>query len=143
MAREAAIRIIAENADETDIFVSTTGKASRELFEIRKASGQGHAQDFLTVSSMGHASMIALGIALEKRDRRVWCIDGDGSMVMHLGNALLAARCQCGNLVHVVMNNGAHESGGRNACGKGEADFAQLPNRSVTVFTGVRRMNRG
>ncbi len=126
MAREAAIRIIAENADETDIFVSTTGKASRELFEIRKASGQGHAQDFLTVGSMGHASMIALGIALEKRDRRVWCIDGDGSMVMHLGNALLAARCQCGNLVHVVMNNGAHESVGGMPVAKGETDFCAV-----------------
>jgi len=126
MAREAAIRIIAENADETDIFVSTTGKASRELFEIRKASGQGHAQDFLTVGSMGHASMIALGIALEKRDRRVWCIDGDGSMVMHLGNALLAARCQCGNLVHVVMNNGAHESVGGMPVAMGETDFCAV-----------------
>ena len=91
MPRETAIRIIAENADMEDVFVSTTGKASRELFEIREAQGEGHSRDFLTVGSMGHASMIALGIAMEKPETRVWCIDGDGAMVMHLGNALVAA----------------------------------------------------
>ena len=60
-----------------------------------KRRGKPHARDFLTVGSMGHASMIALGIALEKPDRRVWCIDGDGAMVMHLGNALVAATQKC------------------------------------------------
>jgi phosphonopyruvate decarboxylase len=126
MPREKAIRIIAENADEADVFVSTTGKASRELFEIREAQGLGHERDFLTVGSMGHASMIALGLALEKRDTRVWCLDGDGAMVMHLGSALIAAQAKCGNLVHVVLNNGAHESVGGMPVAMGEADFSVI-----------------
>lgn len=124
--REEAIRIIAENADETDIFVSTTGKASRELFEIREKKEQGHSRDFLTVGSMGHALMIALGIAMEKQDRRVWCIDGDGAMVMHLGSALIAAQQKCRNLIHVVINNGAHETVGGMPVAMGKADFCAV-----------------
>jgi phosphonopyruvate decarboxylase len=126
MSREEAIRIVAENADETDVFVSTTGKASRELFEIREAMGQDHSRDFLTVGSMGHSSMIALGIATEKPDRRVWCIDGDGAMVMHLGSVLVAARQKCGNIIHVVLNNGAHETVGCMPVAMGEADFCAI-----------------
>ena len=126
MTRETAIRIIAENADEADVFVSTTGKASRELFEIREAQGRGHSRDFLTVGSMGHASMIALGVAMEKPEKRVWCIDGDGAMVMHLGSALVAARQKCANLVHVVLNNGAHETVGGMPVAMGEADFSAI-----------------
>jgi len=126
MSRETAIRIIADIADESDVFVSTTGKASRELFEIREARGAGHSHDFLTVGSMGHASMIALGIAMEKRDTRVWCLDGDGAMVMHLGNALIEAQHKCSNLVHVVLNNGAHESVGGMPVAMGEADYCDI-----------------
>ena len=126
LAREEAIRIVAENAGDSDVFVSTTGKASRELFEIRASVTQGHSRDFLTVGSMGHASMIALGIALEKPDRRVWCIDGDGAAVMHLGNALIAARQKCGNLVHIVLNNGAHETVGGMPVAGGETDFSVI-----------------
>lgn len=126
LSREEAIRIIAENADESDVFVSTTGKASRELFEIREAAGQGHAHDFLTVGSMGHASMIALGIAMERPDKRVWCIDGDGAMVMHLGNALIAACQNCGNLIHIVLNNGAHETVGGMPVAMSKTDFSAV-----------------
>jgi len=123
LARETALAIIAENAGETDVFVSTTGKASRELFEIRERLGQSHKQDFLTVGSMGHAGMIAAGIALSKRGRRVWCLDGDGAMVMHLGSALVLANMRCDNLVHVVFNNGAHESVGGMPVARGKVDF--------------------
>lgn len=126
MPREEAIRVIAENAGEADIFVSTTGKASRELFEIREAQGKGHERDFLTVGSMGHASMIALGIALEKPGTRVWCIDGDGAMVMHMGSALIAAQSKCDNLIHVVLNNGAHESVGGMPVASGQVDFCAI-----------------
>ncbi len=146
LSREQAIRIIAENADEPDVFVSTTGKASRELFEIREALGQGHSHDFLTVGSMGHASMIALGIAMEKRDKRVWCIDGDGAMVMHLGNALIAARQKCSNLVHIVLNNGAHETVGGMPVAMGTTDFSAIANtfgygycRRVADEAGLKR----
>ena len=86
MNREEALEIILENLDDNSIIVSTTGKTSREIFEIREKRGQTHEQDFLTVGSMGHCSSIALGIALAKPHREVVCIDGDGAMLMHLGS---------------------------------------------------------
>lgn len=111
MKREDIIRSIALTAGE-DIVVSTTGKASRELFEIRESRNESHEYDFLTVGSMGHSSSIALGIALNKPDQRVWCIDGDGAALMHMGAmAVIGANCPA-NLVHIVINNGAHETVG-------------------------------
>ena len=85
---------------------------SRELFEARTAWHQGHERDFLTVGSMGHASQIALGIAMEKTDRNVWCFDGDGASIMHMGNIAIVASKHPKNYVHVVFNNGAHDSVG-------------------------------
>ena len=85
---------------------------SRELFEYRTAMNQGHERDFLTVGSMGHASQIALGIALEKQDRRVWCFDGDGASIMHMGSMAIVANKAPQNYIHVVFNNGAHDSVG-------------------------------
>lgn len=111
MQREEIIRHIAACTGD-DPIVSTTGKASRELFEIRTAAGQGHERDFLTVGSMGHASSIALGIALQKPDTRVWCIDGDGAALMHLGAMPVIGSNAPKNLVHIVINNGAHETVG-------------------------------
>ena len=111
MGREETIRhIVAATGD--DPIVSTTGKASRELFEIREANGQGHGRDFLTVGSMGHSSSIALGIAFHKPDRRVWCIDGDGAVLMHMGAMAVIGANRPENFVHVVINNGAHETVG-------------------------------
>lgn len=111
MRREDIIRHIIKYSGD-DPIVSTTGKASRELFEAREAAGQGHERDFLTVGSMGHSSSIALGIALSKPERKVWCVDGDGAALMHLGALPVIASCGPQNLVHVVINNGAHESVG-------------------------------
>jgi len=111
MLREEIIRHIVA-ASETDPIVSTTGKASRELFEIREANGQGHQYDFLTVGSMGHSSSIALEIAEQKPDKKVWCIDGDGAVLMHMGAMALIGANKPTNLVHVVINNGAHETVG-------------------------------
>jgi len=112
ISRECVIRCILETAGKDDVFVSTTGMASRELFELRERAGQGHERDFLTVGSMGHCSSIALGIALQKKARRVWCIDGDGSVLMHMGAMAVIGAAAPENLVHVVVNNGAHESVG-------------------------------
>ena len=109
--REEAIRQVAEAAGE-DVIVSTTGKASRELFEIREANRQPHQYDFLTVGSMGHSSMIALGVALNQPERKVWCIDGDGAVLMHMGALAVIGAKKPRNLIHVVMNNGAHETVG-------------------------------
>ncbi len=112
MKREDAVRIIAHTADADAVFVSTTGKTSRELFEIRAADGSGHQRDFLTVGSMGHADMIALGIALEHPERTVYCLDGDGAALMHLGSLFQIGAVGPRNYIHVVFNNAAHESVG-------------------------------
>ena len=122
MMRETAIRRIVMAAGD-DFIVSTTGKASRELFEVREALGQGHERDFLTVGSMGHASSIALGIAVQKPERRVWCIDGDGAMLMHMGAMALIGSQQPENLIHVVIHNGAHESVGGMPIAGTKTDF--------------------
>lgn len=112
MLREEAIKAVAEAFGERDIIVSTTGMASRELFEIREALGQGHQKDFLTIGGMGHTSQIALGIALQKPDRQVVCIDGDGSVLMHMGALAINGTSTCQNFKHIVINNGAHDSVG-------------------------------
>lgn len=112
MSREEAIQTVAATLGNKDCIVSTTGMISRELFEYRTAMNQNHERDFLTVGSMGHASQIALGIAMEKSDRRVWCFDGDGATIMHMGNMAIVASKMPKNYVHVVFNNGAHDSVG-------------------------------
>lgn len=112
MSREDAIRTVAAALGGKDCIVSTTGMISRELFEYRAAMAQGHERDFLTVGSMGHASQIALGIAMAKPDRKVWCFDGDGATIMHMGSMAIVANKAPENFVHVVFNNGAHDSVG-------------------------------
>ncbi len=112
LTRESALRTLLLGAGESDVFVSTTGKTSREVYELREALGQGHGRDFLTVGSMGHAGMIALGIAKAKPETTVWCLDGDGAALMHMGSLAVEAQQRCTNLVHVLLNNGAHESVG-------------------------------
>lgn len=112
LGREEAIQTVAASLDEKDIIVSTTGMISRELFEYRTGKGEGHERDFLTVGSMGHASQIALGIALEQPGRRIWCFDGDGAVIMHMGGMAIIAEKAPKNFVHVVFNNGAHDSVG-------------------------------
>ena len=126
LTREKAAEGILRSAAPSDVFVSTTGKLSREVYELREAFGEDHRRDFLTVGSMGHASMIALRIAAEKPDRRVWCLDGDGAPLMHLGALPLIGRRKPANLVHVVINNGAHETvGGMPVC-SGALDIGAL-----------------
>ena len=112
LSREEAIQTVAASLGAQDVIVSTTGMISRELFEYRTARGESHERDFLTVGSMGHASQIALGIALEKPGRRVWCFDGDGAVIMHMGGMAIVAEKAPSNYVHVVFNNGAHDSVG-------------------------------
>ncbi len=111
MNREEVIGHI-KDAAQDGIIVSTTGKISRELFEARTGSGEGHEKDFLTVGSMGHCSSIALGVAIQKPGTKVWCIDGDGAMLMHMGSMAVTGTYAPSNLVHIVINNGAHETVG-------------------------------
>lgn len=111
MNREEVIRHIVEASGEAPI-ISTTGKISRELFEIREEKKQEHMFDFLTVGSMGHASSIALAVACQKPGKKVWCIDGDGAVLMHMGAMAVIGNQAPANLVHIVINNEAHETVG-------------------------------
>lgn len=118
MSREEAIQKVTASIESNACIVSTTGMISRELFEYRTAMNEAHERDFLTVGSMGHASQIALGIALQRPERRVYCFDGDGASIMHMGNMAITASMKCKNYVHVVFNNGAHDSvGGQSTVG--------------------------
>ena len=112
LSREEAIKLVTSKLSDEDIIVSTTGKISRELFEYRESIRQGHEKDFLTVGSMGHSSKIALGIALQKPDRQVYCFDGDGSVIMHMGSLAIIGQQNPKNFKHIVFNNGAHDSVG-------------------------------
>lgn len=114
MKREEIIQHILQISG-TDPIISTTGKASREVFETRAANGQAHKYDFLTVGSMGHSSSIAMGVAIHKPDQTIWCIDGDGAVLMHMGAMAVMGANKLPNLVHLIINNGAHETvGGMN-----------------------------
>lgn len=141
LAREEAIKIVVDNLREDDIIVSTTGMISRELFEYREAKEQGHAHDFLTVGSMGHANQIALGIALQKPDRRVIVFDGDGALLMHMGGMAIIGDYCPKNLVHIVFNNGAHDSvGGQPTVGQRIAieSIAKAVGYSLAVSVDTR-----
>lgn len=125
MTREEIIKHIVVAAAE-DPIVSTTGKASRELFETRVANGQSHKYDFLTVGSMGHSSSIALGVAINKPNQRIWCIDGDGAVLMHMGSLAVIGSIKPRNFIHIVVNNGSHETVGGMPTVAGQIDFVNV-----------------
>lgn len=112
VCREEALKCVADNIPSDSIIVSTTGKLSRELYEYRDETGMSHESDFLTVGSMGHSSSIAFGIALAKPNRKVFCFDGDGAFIMHMGAISNIGHLAPKNYVHILFNNGAHESVG-------------------------------
>lgn len=112
LSREEAVQIVLESLGQEDVAVSTTGKTSREVFEYREATGAGHARDFLTVGSMGHAASIALGIAAAWKGGKVWVLDGDGAVIMHMGALATVGSCAPKNYIHVVINNEMYESVG-------------------------------
>ena len=126
LRREDAIRTLLETSEERDAFISTTGKVSRELFELREERGEGHERDFLTIGSMGHSSSIALGIACQQSKRRIWCLDGDGAFLMHMGAAAVVASLGAENFMHILLNNEAHESVGGMPTAAGGIDFPAL-----------------
>lgn len=126
LTREEAIETVVQNLDKNDIVVSTTGKASRELFEIRKKLNHTHENDFLTVGSMGHASQIALGIAIEKPNRDVYCFDGDGAILMHTGSMSIIGDLAPKNFKHIIFNNGVHDSVGGQPTVGFSTDFCSI-----------------
>lgn len=109
---EASMEIVLSQLDEKDVVVSTTGKISRILFELREKRGESHEGDFLVVGSMGHCSSVALGIAIEKPDRNVYCFDGDGSFIMHMGSIATMGMARPKNIKHIIFNNFSHDSVG-------------------------------
>lgn len=131
LSREEAIQQVLEKLDDRDIVVATTGMASREVYEYRARKRQGHQRDFLTVGGMGHASQIALGLALKKPDRSVYCLDGDGALLMHMGGLAITGVLKPRNLKHIILNNGAHDSVG----GQPTVGFAvDIPGIARAVF---------
>ena len=125
MSREEALEAVLSCLGDDDLVVSTTGKTSREVFEIRERRGQGHANDFLTVGGMGHTSSIAYGMALGT-DADVWCVDGDGSFLMHMGAFPVMAQKMPLNFKYVLNVNGAHESVGGQPNVAQEIDVAAI-----------------
>lgn len=120
VCREDAMKCVTAAIPAGSIIVSTTGKLSRELYEYRDYMAQSHESDFLTVGSMGHSSSIALGIALARPERRVFCFDGDGAFIMHMGAISNIGHLKPRNYIHIVFNNGSHESvGGQPTLGFG------------------------
>ncbi len=125
MTREEIIRHIVQ-VTGADPVISTTGKASRELFELREEMNIGHSCDFLTVGSMGHSSSIALGTALHQPEKKVWCIDGDGAVLMHMGALALIGANKPQNMIHIVINNSAHETVGGMPTVAGQIDLVTI-----------------
>lgn len=129
--REGVVKLIIDELGDDDIVVSTTGKTSREVFEHRVSLGQFHEKDFLTVGAMGHTSAIAMGIAIEKKNRKVFCLDGDGSVIMHMGSLAINGQMRAlENFKHIVINNGAHDSVGGQPTVGFEIDFPAIAKAS-------------
>ncbi|MDR2927944.1 MAG: phosphonopyruvate decarboxylase [Cytophagaceae bacterium] len=126
MTREEAIEIILASIPDNVKVVATTGKASREVFEIRERSGNDHASDFLTVGSMGHSSMIAFGMAIARPNEKIVCLDGDGAAIMQLGAISIIGTMAPKNLMYIVLNNGCHESVGGQPTVGFEIDFLAI-----------------
>lgn len=126
LCREQAIEAIVKKLTPTDVVVSTTGKISREVYEQCDMIWGHHKQCFLTVGGMGHSGMIALGIAKELSDKRVYCIEGDGAVFMHMGELAFLAKQKPQNMIHICLNNDAHESVGGMPTGVGGTDFYQI-----------------
>ncbi|NMH59647.1 phosphonopyruvate decarboxylase [Alteromonas ponticola] len=111
MKRESALSCLLDCMHPDTVVVSTTGKTSREVFELRKAKNQ-PTRDFLTVGGMGHTASISLGVAMAQPKRLVVALDGDGSMLMHMGALAVTGAVAPSNFIHVVLNNQSHESVG-------------------------------
>lgn len=126
MSREEAIEVVLDYMPSNTIYSATTGRTTRELFFLRKKRGENHNKDFLNVGAMGHASSVALGIALEKKDRNVVVLDGDSAAIMHMGCMTMVSKLDIPNFMHIVLNNGAHESVGGQPSAGHKVDFTKI-----------------
>ncbi|MDA8720016.1 phosphonopyruvate decarboxylase [bacterium] len=126
--RENLIIEILKALPKDTLVVSTTGMASREIYEIRDSNQAGHHLDFLTVGGMGHASQIAFGLSLHTDKKNIVCIDGDGAALMHLGSMAISGQFAKENFKHILLNNGAHDSVGGQPTVGFKIDFNNIAN---------------
>lgn len=126
MSREEAMEVILDHMPEDTIYSVTTGRATRELFFLRERRNEGKEHDFLNVGSMGHASSVALGIALERPERKIITLDGDSAAMMHLGAMTMVSKLHVPNFMHIVLNNGAHESVGGQPSAGHKVNFTKI-----------------
>ena len=126
MSREEAIETVLDTMPADTVYSATTGRATRELFWLRERRGESKACDFLNVGSMGHASSVALGIALTKPERHVVVLDGDSAAMMHMGALTMVGKLNVPNFMHIVLNNGAHESVGGQPSAGHRIDFTKI-----------------
>lgn len=125
LTRERAIELVVSQIKD-GLIIATTGLASRELYDYRNRTNGDHSQDFLVVGGMGHASQIAMGIALQSKKKRIICLDGDGAVIMHMGSLPIIGSNIPNNMIHILLNNGAHDSvGGQNTVGF-EIDLSEI-----------------
>ena len=139
LSREEAISLILKHGQKNDIVIGTTGMASREIYEFRKNNNDS-TTDFLTVGGMGHASQIALAVSKFSKDKNVFCLDGDGALLMHLGGLATNAHEGQSNFHHIVLNNGTHDSvGGQPTLGS-KVNFKNIAE-SVGFHTSFQASN--
>lgn len=110
LTREESLEILLKKLGNTPL-VTSTGKISREVYELRKKHGQDTNQDFRLVGSLGNASSLGLGLALGQ-NRTIGIIDGDGSVLMRLGTLPTIGHYAPGNLIHIVLDNNSYQSTG-------------------------------
>jgi phosphonopyruvate decarboxylase len=137
LSREEAIKCVIESVPNNSVFVASTGRATRELHELRNVSGKGHESDFLNVGAMGHTSSIALGLTMGLNNRLVVCLEGDSSAIMHLGAFTTTGVVKPENFLHVVLNNGVHESVGGQPSAGFNADLTAIAKKSGYNTVGV------
>ena len=130
LTREKSIQLIVDSLGSNDLIVSTTGLASRELYDYRKSTLQDHSKDFLVVGGMGHANQIALGLSISQIKKRIVCLDGDGAVIMQMGSLPLIGTSRPNNLLHIVLNNGAHDSVGGQKTAALEIDLSVIAKGS-------------
>ncbi len=126
ISREEAINNILRLVSEDSIIVSTTGKTSRELYECQTNLGQTEDREFLVICSMGHASSIALGISIGKGSKEIFCLDGDGALIMHMGALSTIGKYGGKNFKHILLNNFVHDSVGGQPTSSDKIDYRDL-----------------
>jgi phosphonopyruvate decarboxylase len=118
LSREEAISCVLKSLPKDTIYIATTGRATRELYDLRLINNENHKNDFLNVGAMGHGSSIGMGMAIAQKERFVVCLDGDAASIMHMGAMTTAGKIASKNFIHIILNNGAHESvGGQQSAG--------------------------